>query len=74
MKRHFFFIGCDRWERPVYKNEDGLLLVDVCPLSDRPADLCTKCDNEFDGEPDISIKHTKYGHDEFVLDRRVTWI
>ena len=46
--------GRDSWDRPVYEC-DGVLYVDVNPRSDHP-EICTKSDNEFDGEPDWPIK------------------
>lgn len=42
--------GRDSWDRPVYEC-DGQLYVDVDPRRSRPADICTKQDNAFDGEP-----------------------
>lgn len=40
----------DSWGRPVYEC-DGRLYVDVDPRRSRPADICTKQGNAFDGEP-----------------------
>ena len=40
----------DSWDRPVYEC-DGQLYVDVDPRRSRPADICTKQGNAFDGEP-----------------------
>lgn len=48
------FVGCDSWDRPVYKS-DGQLYVDVDPRADHTPDICTKDDNHFDGEPCWSI-------------------
>ena len=42
--------GRDSWDRPVYEC-DGRLYVDVDPRRSRPADICTKQGNAFDGEP-----------------------
>lgn len=42
--------GRDSWGRPVYEC-DGRLYVDVDPRRSRPADICTKQGNAFDGEP-----------------------
>lgn len=53
---HLEYIGRDSWERPVYKC-DGKLYVDVDPHQNRPADICTKSNNEFDGEPDCPISN-----------------
>ena len=44
-------LGRDSWNRPVYEDETGLLLVDVDPRKDRKPDICTKNGNAFDGEP-----------------------
>lgn len=38
------------WDRPVYEC-DGRIYVDVDPRRSRPADICTKQGNAFDGEP-----------------------
>lgn len=73
MTRIFKFLGQDSLDRPVYEGDDGTLLVDVDPRSTRPISLCTKMNNEFDGEPDTPIEHTRYKHDEIKVDRRVTW-
>jgi len=49
----FTYKGRDSWDRPVYECE-GNLYVDIDPRSDYPH-ICTKCNNEFDGEPDCPI-------------------
>ena len=55
MKKLIFnYKGRDSWSRPVYEAE-GNLYVDVDPRKDRKPNICTKCNNEFDGEPDESI-------------------
>lgn len=46
--------GRDSWSRPVYEAE-GCLYVDVNPRKSYKADICTKYQNEFDGEPDMPI-------------------
>jgi len=46
--------GRDSWDRPVYEC-DGKLYVDVDPRKHMPARICTKSDNEFDGEPEWDI-------------------
>ena len=46
--------GRDDWDRPVYECDEKLY-VDVEPNSDYPH-ICTKSNNEFDGEPDYPIK------------------
>jgi len=47
-------IGRDSWDRPVYEC-DGKLYVDVDPRKDWAPNICTKNNNEFDGEPDCPI-------------------
>ena len=46
--------GRDDWERPVYES-NGQVYVDVSPYKERKADIHTKCDNDFYGEPDMPI-------------------
>jgi len=46
--------GRDNWDRPVYEC-DGNLYVDVDPRGSRPAEICTKHNNEFYGEPDTHV-------------------
>lgn len=48
------FKGCDSWDRPVYE-ADGIFYVDVDPRKDWKPNICTKYNNEFDGEPDEPI-------------------
>ena len=43
--------GRDSWDRPVYES-DGRLYVDVDPRKGWKPNICTKYNNEFDGEPD----------------------
>jgi len=47
-------IGRDNFDRPVYES-NGKIYVDVDPREHIPASICTKADNEFDGEPDYPI-------------------
>jgi hypothetical protein len=48
-------IGVDDWDRPVYKCvENGMLWKDITLGNENP-DLYS-CGNDFDGEPDSSIK------------------
>ncbi|MDR1840813.1 MAG: hypothetical protein LBQ86_02700 [Holophagales bacterium] len=51
------FIGLDSWSRPVYRGNSGLY-VDVDPRRDRPPEICTKCNNDYEGEPDWSVPET----------------
>lgn len=48
------FIGLDSWDRPVYM-ANGVFYVDVDPRRRYRPNTCTKCNNEFDGEPDTPI-------------------
>jgi len=48
--------GHDSWERPVYKGPDGNLYVDVDPREDWGPSICTKYQNDFDGEPDTPVE------------------
>lgn len=47
--------GRDSWSRPVYE-ANGRLYVDVNPVKDKAACICTKYQNDFDGEPDCHIR------------------
>ena len=47
-------VGRDSFGRPVYKCGEKLY-VDVDPRQHMPPEICTKSDNEFDGEPDWPI-------------------
>ncbi len=67
MKLILTFIGCDSWSRPVYET-NGKLYVDVDPCEHLEPSICTKCDNEFDGEPDWPVE----AEFEFVP-CRITW-
>ena len=44
-------LGRDSWDRPVYDDGTGQLLVDVDPRTGRVPDICTKQGNAFNGEP-----------------------
>ena len=48
------FAGLDSWCRPVYQANDQFY-VDVDPRRRYPPNICTKANNEFDGEPDFPI-------------------
>lgn len=61
-------IGRDSWSRPVYADGTGRLLVDVDPRSSCQPNICTKCNNEFDGEPDIPVQA-----DFTFIPKRDTW-
>jgi hypothetical protein len=61
--------GSDSWGRPVYEDDTGKLYCDVDPRPTSSADICTKCNNAFDGEPDTPIRNK-----EIVLKpHRITW-
>jgi len=63
------YIGLDSWSRPVYEDENGKLYCDVDPRKSSPAHICTKYNNDFDGEPDtpISAKELVFSPE------RITW-
>lgn len=66
--------GRDSWDRPVYECE-GRLYVDVDPRSSRNPEICTKLNNNFDGEPDTPISVMQQYNDveiEFIPCRD-TW-
>lgn len=63
------FQGCDSWDRPVYKGPDGNLYVDVSPRKDWAPNICTKYQNDFDGEPDDPVE----GVDFIFTPCRVVW-
>lgn len=69
------YIGADSWDRPVYKDETGLLWKDVDPRPNKEADLCTSSNNEFEGEPDTNMCYIKKYENVCVeyIPRRVTW-
>lgn len=50
-KLTLYLLGRDSWDRPVYDDGTGRLLVDVDPRTGRAPDICTKQGNAFDGEP-----------------------
>lgn len=62
------YIGSDSWDRPVYEDENGLLVKDVNPRKCWQPKLCVALDNAFDGEPDVPYHETP----EFIPER-VTW-
>lgn len=55
MKLVLTLLGRDSWSRPVYQGDDGNLYVDVAPCADSQPNICTKCNNDFDGEPDTPV-------------------
>lgn len=52
------WVGFDSWSRPMFQTRKGTFLVDtnIAFGSDEPMRLCTKNNNEFDGEPDSLVK------------------
>jgi len=54
MKLTLKHIGRDDWDRPVYEC-DGKLYVDVEPCEYRNPKICTKLNNDFNGEPDYPV-------------------
>lgn len=61
--------GRDSWDRPVYE-ADGRLYVDVDPRKSFEPNICTKYNNEFDGEPDDPISEDVQ---VTFVPRRDTW-
>ncbi len=53
------FIGMDSWDRPVYKESNGILWKDVAPRENCAPKLCTSVNNDFDGEPDTPMRVMK---------------
>lgn len=51
------FLGVDFWSRPVYKDQNGILLKDI-NCDDEPISLCTVC-GDFEGEPCTPIEYIK---------------
>lgn len=60
--------GRDSWDRLVYMDATGRLLVDVDPRKNREPDICTKQGNDFDGEPCDPVQA-----DFIFLPYRDTW-
>ena len=54
-KLTLYYKGRDSWRRPVYES-DGKLFVDVNPQKGSRPGVCSKYNNEFDGEPDTSVR------------------
>ena len=48
------YLGRDDYENPVYLS-GGRLYVDIDHRAWRPADICTKLYNDFNGEPDTPV-------------------
>jgi len=56
-KLEITYIGLDSFSRPVYKDVDGKLFVDVDNRKNRNPEICTKYNNQFEGEPDTPIQY-----------------
>lgn len=67
MKLTLTYLGRDSWSRPVYQDANGKLYVDVDPRENWPPNICTKCNNAFDGEPDFPVT----AEFEFVPERDI---
>ncbi len=52
--------GRDSWDRPVYKGPDRNLYVDVDPRKGWGPNICTKYQNDFDGEPDGPVRDVDF--------------
>lgn len=66
------YIGLDSRERPVYQDTDGKLFVDTDSRAYRSPRICTKYQNNFDGEPDTPIEYIERYKDlevKFVPER-----
>lgn len=63
------YLGRDSWSRPVYEC-GGRLYVDIDPRADRHPAICTKQDNDFDGEPCDPIPS---GAEVEFIPHRDTW-
>ena len=61
------FVRADAWSRPLYKDENGRLWVDVSPLSKWQPDLHTITD---EGEPDMPMKS---GIKVTFVPHRIVW-
>lgn len=55
MKLILKLVGRDSWLRPVYEAE-GKFYVDIDPRKCYEPNICTKNNNEFDGEPCDKVK------------------
>lgn len=64
---HLKHIGRDLWDRPVYRDDEGILWKDVDPKADRNPNLCTSAGNEFDGEPDTGMEYFEKYRDVSVV-------
>lgn len=69
------YFGCDSWDRPLYKDKDGKIFVDVSPLSRCEPEICTKYNNQPEGEPDtlISVMESYKGVDVEFVPQRAVW-
>lgn len=69
------FIGTDDWYRPVFRDPDGKLWKDV-NLGEGTPSLCSACNNDFEGEPDMpfhgdfELKYPKVKVDEDLQRQR----
>lgn len=62
------FVGTDDWNRPVYRDENGIIFKDV-NCDNYPLELCTA--SSIDGEPDTPISNIeKYKDVEVVITGR----
>ena len=54
-------IGFDSFDREVFQTAKGSLLCDIAlDYSHKEMILCTKLNNEFDGEPDTTLKSDRF--------------
>ena len=64
---HLRYLGRDSWDRPVYRDDEGILWKDIDPRAGWRPNLCTSVDNEFEGEPDASMEDFKKYRDVSVI-------
>lgn len=69
-QKPIIYKGRDNWDRPVYEDLSGRLLVDVEPRKDWKPKICTKLNNSFYGEPDCPLRFE--GEFDFIP-HRDTW-
>jgi len=63
------YMGDDSWSRPVYVDDAGKLYCDTDPRPTSVPNICTKYNNEFDGEPNNPVSNR-----EIVFKpNRITW-
>jgi hypothetical protein len=64
------FITEDGWSRPVYRGDDRRIYVDTDPRKNVIPNICTKLNNDIDGEPDCPINEDI---EIIYIPHRITW-